>query len=96
MTLLVLVMVASLQAVGCILSIVMLVAPSASIYLLSNSTRLMFWGGGALGALGSVAGIILGDRWNVRPGTMITLLLGAMFIIAFAISAKRGGFTRRA
>jgi ABC-type Mn2+/Zn2+ transport system permease subunit len=95
MTLLVLVMVASLQAVGCILSIVMLVAPSASIYLLSNSTRLMFWGGGALGAIGAVSGIILGHRWNVRPGTMITLLLGAMFIISFAISARRGGFVRR-
>lgn len=89
MTLLVLVMVASLQAVGCILSLVMLVAPSASIYLVSNSTRAMFWGGGLLGAAGSVGGIILGDRWNVRPGTMITLLLGAVFLVAFAVSTQQ-------
>jgi ABC-type Mn2+/Zn2+ transport system permease subunit len=95
MTLLVLVMVASLQAVGCILSLVMLVAPAASIYLLSNSTRTMFWGGGVLGALGSVGGIFLADRYNVRPGIMITLLLGALFLVAFAVNATRGGFVRK-
>lgn len=88
MALLCLVMVASLQAVGCILSLVILVAPAASIYLLSNSTRLMFWGGGVLGAVGSVVGIILGDLWQVRSGTMITLVLGAVFLICFAFSPK--------
>jgi manganese transport system permease protein len=90
MTLLVLVMVASLQAVGCILSLVMLVAPAASVYLLTNSTRAMYWGGGLIGAIGSVSGVILGDRWDIRPGTMITLLLGAVFLIAFALSPKAG------
>ncbi len=88
MTLLVLVMVASLQAVGCILSLVMVVAPAATIFFLSNSTRAMFWGGGIIGALGSASGVILADRWNVRPGTMITLILGACFLLAFLLSPK--------
>jgi manganese/iron transport system permease protein/iron/zinc/copper transport system permease protein len=90
MALLVLVMVSSLQAVGCILSLVILVAPAASIYLVTNNTRAMFWGGGVIGAIGSVSGIILGDRLNMRPGAMITLVLGAVFLLAFFFGPKSG------
>ncbi len=86
MILLVLVMVASLQAVGCILSLVILVAPAASIYLLSNSTQAMFWGGGILGALGSLGGVVLGNALNWKPGVAITLVLGSVFIFAFSVS----------
>ncbi|RYD28181.1 MAG: metal ABC transporter permease, partial [Verrucomicrobiaceae bacterium] len=43
MTLLVLVMVSSLQAVGCILALGLVVAPGATVFLLTNSTRAMFW-----------------------------------------------------
>jgi manganese transport system permease protein len=94
MTLLVLVMVASLQAVGCILSLVILVAPAASIYLLCNSTQWMFWGGGILGAVGSAAGVLLGDRLGWRPGVAITLLLGGVFLLAFLVSSLRRPRTR--
>jgi ABC-type Mn2+/Zn2+ transport system permease subunit len=89
MTLLVLVMVASLQAVGCILSLVMICAPAATIYLLSNSTQLMFWGGGALGAVGSAAGVILAHLLNQRPGNMITLILVVAFLAAFVLNLTR-------
>lgn len=95
MMLLVLVMVASLQAVGCILSLVILVAPSASIYLLSNSTRLMFWGGGALGAAGAVGGVLLADPLHAKAGAVITLLLGGVFLVAFAISQARARRARK-
>ncbi|MBP7950412.1 MAG: metal ABC transporter permease [Verrucomicrobiales bacterium] len=91
MTLLVLVMVASLQAVGCILSLVMLVAPAATIYLLTNSAQAMFWGGGLLGSAGAVAGILLADRLEFRPGTMITLILGAFFLAALLFAPKPAG-----
>jgi ABC-type Mn2+/Zn2+ transport system permease subunit len=88
MALLVLVMVSSLQAVGCILSIVILVAPAACVFLISNSTQKMFWGGGIIGAAGCVGGILLADRWNWRPGATITLLLGTVFLLAFLFSPK--------
>jgi manganese transport system permease protein len=88
MTLLVLVMVSSLQAVGCVLSLVILVAPAASVYLLSNSTKAMFWGGGIIGAVGSVSGIILAEKLTLRPGAVITLILGGIFIMAFGVSSR--------
>ena len=51
-TLMILAMIASLQAVGVVLSIGLLVLPAATIYLLSDSYALLMWGGGLLGALG--------------------------------------------
>ena len=56
-TLMILAMIASLQAVGVVLSIGLLVLPAATIYLLSDSYSLLMWGGGLLGAVGASVGI---------------------------------------
>ncbi|MDB6132498.1 MAG: hypothetical protein JWM59_741 [Verrucomicrobiales bacterium] len=95
MTLLVLVMVSSLQAVGCILALGLVVAPGATVFLLTNSTRAMFWGGGVLGAAGAVGGMVLAHYGEFRPGATITVLLGAAFLLAFFFG-PRSGFLRRA
>lgn len=42
----ILVLVSSLQAVGCILSVGLMVAPAATMYLLTNNARALFWGEG--------------------------------------------------
>ncbi len=94
MTLLVLVMISSLQAVGCILALGMVVVPGATVFLLTNSTRAMFWGGGLLGAAGAVGGMIIAHVGDFRPGAAITVLLGAVFMLAFVFSPK-SGFLRR-
>ena len=54
--LLVLSMISSLQAVGVVLALGMLIGPAATIYLCSDSFAAMFWGGGILGMIGSCAG----------------------------------------
>ena len=95
MTLLVLVMVSSLKAVGCMLSLGMVVAPGATVFLLTNSTRTMFWGGGLLGAACAAGGMIIAHEVNITAGAAITGLLGAVFLLALLLSPKSGIFGRR-
>ncbi|MBK1828805.1 metal ABC transporter permease [Haloferula rosea] len=89
-TLLALSLVASLQAVGCVLSVGLLVAPAATISLLTDRTPLLFWGGGILGAAGSVAGVILSAALNLSAGPTIVMVLGGLFMLAWLFSPKYG------
>ncbi len=95
MTLLVLVMVSALRAVGCMLSLGLVVAPGATIFLLTNSTRAMFWGGGALGAASAAGGMVLAHRYQITAGAAITAVLGAVFLLALVFSPKSGLVFRR-
>ncbi len=94
-TLLVLSLVASLQAVGCVLSVGMLVAPAATISLLTDRTNALFWGGGALGAAGAVAGVLLSVSLGLAPGPVIVMLLGLCFLAAWIFSPRYGVIARR-
>lgn len=94
MTLLVLSMISSLQAVGVILALGLLTAPAATIYLFSNSLSAMFWGGGLLGMVGSCLGLLISYWLNLPSGACIVLVLGTVFFIAFLFSPKYGILTR--
>jgi manganese/iron transport system permease protein/iron/zinc/copper transport system permease protein len=96
MTLLVLVMVSALRAVGCILALGLVVAPGATVFLLTNSTRAMFWGGGVVGALSATGGIIIARFTNITAGAAITAVLGVVFLLALIFSPKSGLIFRRA
>ena len=89
-------MVSSLQAVGVLLSLGLLVLPAATIYLLSDSYSAMAWGGGALGALSAAAGLqdfLLGE--HSVPGPAIILVLGLLFMTAYLFGPKYGIATKR-
>nr|WP_226894956.1 metal ABC transporter permease [Luteolibacter marinus] len=88
--LLVLSLVASLQAVGCVLSVGMLVAPGATISLLTDKTPALFWGGGLLGAAGAVGGVLLSATLGLAPGPVIVMLLGSLFLAAWIFSPRYG------
>jgi ABC-type Mn2+/Zn2+ transport system permease subunit len=90
MGLLVLSMISSLQAVGVILALGMLIAPAATIYLCSDSFAAMFWGGGVLGMLGSCAGLFVSYWLNLPSGACIVLVLGVIFFAAYLFSPKYG------
>jgi manganese/iron transport system permease protein/iron/zinc/copper transport system permease protein len=94
-TLLVLSLVASLQAVGCVLSVGMLVAPAATVSLLTDRTNALFWGGGALGAAGAVGGVFLSAKLGLTPGPVIVMLLGLGFLAAWIFSPRYGVIARR-
>lgn len=88
--LMILSLVSSLQAVGCVLSVGLLVAPGATVSLLTDKTSALFWGGGLLGAAGAVGGVLLSSPLGIAPGQTIVIVLGAVFLAAFALSPKYG------
>jgi ABC-type Mn2+/Zn2+ transport system permease subunit len=90
MGLLVLAMISSLQAVGVILALGMLIAPAATIYLLSDSFATMFWAGGILGSVGSCAGLLISYWLNLPSGPCIVLVLGGVFLLAYFFAPRYG------
>jgi ABC-type Mn2+/Zn2+ transport system permease subunit len=83
-------MVSSLQAVGVILLLGLLISPAATVYLLCDSLPVMLWGGGALGVVGSVLGLWLSYRLEVPSGACIVLVLGLFFCLAYLLSPRYG------
>jgi manganese/iron transport system permease protein/iron/zinc/copper transport system permease protein len=91
----ILVLVSSLQAVGCILSVGLLVAPAASVYLLTNNARALFWGGGLIGAFGSVAAFFLSYPLGWSVSATIIVVLGTIFLLSYIVSPHYGLFARQ-
>ena len=93
-TLIVLAMIASLQAVGVVLSVGLLVLPAATVYLLSDSYRALSWYGGFLGAAGACAGLLLSYWADIPSGPAIVLVLGACFVAALVFGPRYGVLAR--
>jgi ABC-type Mn2+/Zn2+ transport system permease subunit len=87
---LIVVLISSLQAVGCMLAIGLLVTPAATVYLLTDSTGKLFWGGALLGGAASAFAVIAGWWFNIEQGPAIVLVLGAVFLLAFLFGPKYG------
>ena len=87
---LVLALVSSLQAVGCVLSVGLLVTPAATVSLLTDKTSALFWGGGLIGGIGSVVAVLLSGYFGISLGPAIVILLGILFILAYLFSPKYG------
>ncbi len=94
MALMVLGLVTSLQAVGCILSLSLLVAPASIVYLFTNSPRTLFWGGALLGALAAGSAVFVSSWLDIRTGATIVLLLGVLFMLGFLFSPRHGLIAR--
>ncbi len=93
--LLVVTMVASVQAVGVILMLGLLIAPAATVYLLCDSFPAMLWGGGLIGAVGSLIGLVVSYHVsNLPSGAAIVLTLGAIFLLAWLFSPRYGVLRR--
>lgn len=88
--LIILVLVSSLQAVGAFLTLGLLVAPAATMYLLTNRASLMFWGGGLIGGIGSVLAFFLSYPLGWHLGATIIVVLGCIFLSAYIFSPKYG------
>ncbi len=89
-TLLILMLVASLQAVGTILSVGLLVTPGAIMLLYTDRTSAIFWGGAIIGSLSSIAGIFVAQLIDIQAGPAIIILLGILFLLSFLLSPRHG------
>lgn len=83
-------MVISLQAVGAILTLGLLIAPAAILYLFSNAVRTILWGGGAFGAGVSILCVVLSVATDVQTGPAIASVFGVLFLLAFLASPVYG------
>jgi manganese/iron transport system permease protein len=84
----------SLQAVGIILVVAMLVTPAATAQLVTARFERMLLAGLAIGIGASVAGLYLSFWFDVASGATIVLVQTAVFVVAL-LFAPRGGLLRR-
>jgi manganese transport system permease protein len=95
MVLLSLTVVASLQTVGLVLVVAMLITPASTAYLLTDRFSRMLAISAAIGVVSSVLGLYGSYYWNVSSGASIVLVATAFFFLAFLFAPKRGLVVRR-
>lgn len=86
--------VASLQTVGALLVIAMLVGPASTAYLLVKELHLMMIVGGVIGVVSSIMGMYISFYIDAPSGATIVLVTGGFFILAFLFSPSQGLLTR--
>ena len=94
LTLTVLGLVASLQAVGVLLSLGLLILPAATAYLLTDSFTRMLWGGAFLGLVSSGGGLLISFFANIPSGPCIVLVMALLMGLAYLFSPRYGVLTR--
>jgi manganese/iron transport system permease protein len=86
--------VVSVQAVGIVLVVAMIVTPSATAYLLTDRFGVMMVLGAGFGALAALAGFYLSYYADVPSGGAIVLVATLVFTLVAFVSPKRGGLQR--
>lgn len=90
MILLTLVTVASLQTVGVILVVAMLITPAATAYLLTDKMNKMIGLSALIGASSSIIGLYFSFEYNLTSGAVIVLVATVLFLLAFLFAPKEG------
>ncbi|MGJ9402454.1 metal ABC transporter permease [Arthrobacter sp. KK5.5] len=91
--LLALTVVTSLQALGIILVVAMLIIPGATAFLLTRRFGRMLLMASTLGALSAVAGIYASYYLDLSTGASVVLAQAAMFLIAYLFAPRTGVLT---
>jgi len=87
--------VASLQTVGALLVISLLIGPGITAYLLVKELHLMMGLGAIIGITASVTGMYLSYYFNMPSGAAIVLVVFGLFLLAFMFSPSQGILTRK-
>ncbi len=86
--------IASMQAVGVILVISLLVGPALTAYLLVKELHQMMIVGAILGATSSISGVYLSYYQNLPSGPAIVLVSSSLFVLALLFSPSQGILTQ--
>ncbi len=86
--------IASMQAVGVVLVVSLLVGPSITAYLLVKELHQMMELGAIIGSLSGIIGIYFSYYFNVPSGAAIVLIVTAFFLLALLLSPSQGILTR--
>lgn len=85
----------SIQTVGIVLVVAMLVTPAATATLLVRRFPLVMLVGAIQGVLGVIAGLYLSFYLNIASGATIVLVLTSMFVLALVLAPSLHGRQRK-
>ncbi|MGW4813332.1 anchored repeat-type ABC transporter permease subunit [Kitasatospora cineracea] len=89
----------SLQAVGNVLVLALLITPASCARLLTDRIGTMMVLAPVIGALSSLTGLYLSCAWNLAAGGLIVLVATAVFLLCWTFAPRHGllaGLRRRA
>ncbi|GAB4004436.1 anchored repeat-type ABC transporter permease subunit [Glycomyces albus] len=84
----------SLQAVGNVLVLALLITPAATARMLTDRLGAMTLLGAAIAAAGAIAGLYLSFHYNLAAGGLIVLVLTAAFLTTWLAAPRHGVFRR--
>jgi manganese/iron transport system permease protein len=82
--------IASMQAVGVILVIALLIGPALTAYLLVKELHQMMLLGAGIGMVASTIGIYLSYYWNLPSGPAIVLVSSTIFLLVLLFEPQNG------
>jgi ABC-type Mn2+/Zn2+ transport system permease subunit/Mn-dependent DtxR family transcriptional regulator len=86
--------VASLQTVGVILVVAMLITPASTALLLSNKLKNVLWISGLIGLISAVAGLYFAIIWDTTPGPAMAVCATIIYLLTAVFAPKRGLLSR--
>jgi manganese/iron transport system permease protein len=86
--------IASMQAVGVVLVVSLLIGPAITAYLLVKELHQMMFLGAIIGVIGSVSGMYISYYLNVPSGAAIVLVITGLFLLALLFSPTQGILTK--
>jgi Mn-dependent DtxR family transcriptional regulator len=86
--------VASLQSVGVILVVAMLIIPASTAYLLSNKLQQILLLAGTLGLVAAVSGLLIAIALDTTPGPAMTVNAAILYALAALLAPERGLIVR--
>jgi manganese/iron transport system permease protein len=87
--------IASMQAVGVVLVVSLLISPGITAYLLVKELDQMMFIGAIFGVISSVMGMYLSYYFNLPSGPAIVLVSTGFFIVSLLFSPSQGMVTQK-
>jgi manganese/iron transport system permease protein len=85
----------SVQTIGNILVLALLITPAATARLLTNRLAVMMAIAPAIGAVAALVGLYISWSWDFPTGGTIVLVLTALFLLAWCFAPRQGLIAKR-